>query len=74
MVVDGSKQAEVTWTQPDDLSPSAENPLHGLVGIRRGGILAVLRDGSVRFISDSLEADTINALFTISGRESFKLD
>lgn len=50
MVVEANDRSAVIWTKPDDLEYSEENPTAGLVGLRRGGFLALFCDGSVRFL------------------------
>lgn len=70
MVVEASDAQAVVWTQPEDFEPTAENPFKGLVGLRPGGFLAALCDGSVRFIAASLDARMLWALFTKAGGEA----
>jgi hypothetical protein len=69
MAVEASDAAAVTWTKPEDLVPSADDPLKGLTGMRPGGFLAVLCDGSVRFIAATIDKTTLNALLTVGGGE-----
>lgn len=63
MVVEAAEDQAVVWTKPDDLNFDAKNPRRGLFGRRRGGFLAVMGDGSVRFFPDSLSDETIRRLF-----------
>ena len=74
MVVEAGNAAAVTWTKPDDFVPRADNPLQGLIGTRPGGFLALLCDGSVRFISESIDKNTLKALFTAGGGEAVTAD
>ena len=67
-------RAAVIWTKPDDFVPAADNPLQGLIGMRPGGFLAALCDGSVRFIAATIDKNTLKALFTRSGGEVVGLD
>ena len=69
MVVEASSAAAVIWTKPDDFVLRDDNPLQGLLGMRPGGFLAALCDGSVRFISQSIDTKTLKALFTCAGGE-----
>jgi hypothetical protein len=69
MTVEVSDELAVTWTKPGDFAPKKEDPTRGLLGVRPGGFLAGFTDGSVRFIAEGTDADTINAYFTKSGRE-----
>ena len=74
MAVEANDAAAVIWTKPDDFVPRADNPLQGLVGMRPGGFLAALCDGSVRFIAATIDKNTLKALFTRSGGEVVGLD
>jgi hypothetical protein len=69
IAVEVSDPAAVIWTKPDDFQPDDENPLKGLVGLRSGGFNALLGDGSVRFISQTVDAKLLKALFTRDGGE-----
>ena len=64
MVVEASDEEAVIWTKPDDFEPDEKNPLKGLVGVRPGGFLAALCDGSVRFIAETIDLETLRRLFT----------
>ena len=66
MIVEASDEQAITWTRPGDYAPDKENPVKGLVGLRRGGFQAAFCDGSVRFISASIDPETLNLLFTKS--------
>ena len=50
------------WTTPDDFEYNETDPLAGLAGLRPGGFLAALRDGSVRLIARA-DKETIRQLF-----------
>ena len=69
MAVEASDTAAVVWTKPDDFVPDEKNPLRGLVGLHPGGFLAALCDGSVRFISESINPEVLKALLTKDGGE-----
>ncbi len=73
MVVEASDDLAVTWTQPKDFEPNPDQPLRGLVGVRPGGFLAALCDGSVRFIAASIDPQMLKALFTRAGGEAVRL-
>ncbi|MFW6114636.1 MAG: DUF1559 domain-containing protein, partial [bacterium] len=70
MIVEASDESAVTWTRPADFAPNKEKPTQGLTGLRPGGFLAAFADGSVRFMSESIDAAMLNALFTKSGGEA----
>jgi len=70
MVVDANAEAAVPWTKPDDLMVDFKQPLKGLAG--QGGerlFYALLCDGSVRAVPDSIDADTLRRLFQINDGE-----
>jgi hypothetical protein len=73
MVVEASDDAAVIWTKPDDFEPNAEQALKVLIGLRKGGFLAGFCDGSVRFISESIDPQILKAVFTRSGGEIVNL-
>ncbi len=69
MTVEASDQAAVIWTKPDDFEPDEENPARGLMGVRPEGFLVGFCDGSVRFISRTIDLNTLKALLSKSGGE-----
>ena len=68
-VVEASDALAVIWTKPDDYEYDPRQPLDGLVGLREGGFMALLTDGSVRFVSALVDPQTLNALYTRNGGE-----
>jgi hypothetical protein len=68
-VVDASDERAVIWTKPDDYSYDPAKPMAGLVGRFEGGFICLLVDGSVRFVSHSISAQTLNAFYTRDGGE-----
>ncbi|MFM9964270.1 MAG: DUF1559 domain-containing protein [Planctomycetaceae bacterium] len=70
MIVVAKPDAAVIWTKPDDLEIDFKNPLKSLSGSALQGFHALLGDGTVRFISDNINADVMKALFTINGGET----
>jgi hypothetical protein len=69
LVVEASDDRAVIWTKPDDLEVDLNDPLKGLVGQRPGGFLALLCDGSVRFLAANTSPETLKKLITRNGGE-----
>ncbi|HUE72471.1 MAG TPA: DUF1559 domain-containing protein [Pirellulaceae bacterium] len=63
LVVEAGDQAAQEWTRPDDWEWSAAEPLKNLVGLRKGGFLALFADGRVELVSDQNEPPMLNAIF-----------
>ena len=74
LVVEANDAAAVEWTRPDDLVPNPQNPVGGLVGMRPGGFVVALADGSVRFLPESVAPATLWAFFTRDGGEVVTID
>jgi hypothetical protein len=72
MIVEANRDSAVVWTKPQDLSIDADNPLRGLGGLRPSGFLALLVDGSVQILPQTVDARVLQALFTIRGNEPLK--
>ena len=73
MAVEVNNDRAVTWTKPDDYEVNFDKPLDGLLGIRPGGFQAAFIDGSVRFISQTIDQVTLKALYTRAGGEVVRL-
>jgi hypothetical protein len=69
MVLETSEEIAVPWTKPQDLKIDKDNPIKGLVGLRRNGFQAALCDGSVQFFSELIDEALLNGLFTRNGGE-----
>ena len=69
MVVEANDDRAVPWTKPDDWECDPQRPLTGLGSARPGGFNVAFADGSVRFISKSIDPKTFYALLTIAGGE-----
>lgn len=74
MVVEADDDHAVIWTKPDDFEPNDEDPIAGLVGLRDASVLACFGDGSTHVLPKTLPKETIRALFTRNGGETFHLD
>jgi len=64
MMVEASDALAVEWTRPADYEPDQTQPLQGLVGLRPGGFLGAIVDGSVRFIDQQIDPEMLMRLFT----------
>lgn len=70
----------VTWTKPDQEIPfdpapeKARNILKDLGGHSPGGFNALMLDGSVRFIKESINVNVLRALITRNGGEVISAD
>jgi hypothetical protein len=64
-----SDKSAVIWTKPDDYDVNRPNLIEGIVGQRPRGFLAGLADGSVRFLPDDIDENSLRALFTRAGKE-----
>ena len=73
MVVEAADEKAVVRTKPDDFAYDEDDPLKGLVGLYPGGFFAAFADGSVQFLSASLQPDVVKALFTRNCGEDVKL-
>jgi hypothetical protein len=69
MAVEAHHDSAVIWTKPDDLDIDFDEPLLGLQHSRNGGFHVLLADGSVRFVSDNIDPETLKKLFTRAGAE-----
>jgi hypothetical protein len=69
MVVEVDDEHAVIWTKPEDLSFDPKDPSKGLGRFFDGGFNATICDGSVRFISSSVDEKVLKAVFTRDGKE-----
>ncbi|MEN6366184.1 MAG: polysaccharide biosynthesis/export family protein [Thermoguttaceae bacterium] len=74
MTVEVPDAQAVVWTKPDDIPYNLQNPNQGLFGLWPDGFLAGLADGSVRFVSSSIEPKVLKALLTRNGGEHIEPD
>jgi len=63
MIVEASDAVAVEWTKPEEWVPDEKDPLKGLLGLRPNGFNAAFADGSVRFLSKSIDLQTLKNLF-----------
>jgi type II secretory pathway pseudopilin PulG len=69
MLVEVDADRAVPWTKPVDHELKALNPKAGLGGLRPGGFNVGMGDGSVRFLSNTIDPKMLKALVTKSGSE-----
>lgn len=62
MMVEAVRDRAVIWSKPDDLKVDAANPLAGLTNARPNGFQALFCDGSVRFIANNIDPETMRRL------------
>jgi hypothetical protein len=64
--------AQIPWMKPDDVDVKLHPTIgdkQGLSSDHAGGIHVVIADGSVRFLSQNINSQTLQALFTRDGDE-----
>lgn len=70
LAVEVNSENSVIWTKPDDVEVDLEMPFKRLLGLRPKGFYALIADGSVRFLSETLAPATLKSLFTRNGGEA----
>ena len=70
MTVEVPDENAVIWTKPDDFQYDENSPFKGLTGLWPGGFNAGFADGSVPFLSLTIDPKTLAALFTRNGGEA----
>jgi len=68
-VVEADDDRAVTWTKPDDWQFDPQHPMAGLGHTHPGGFNAAFADGSVLFLSQSIDPKMFQAMLTIAGGE-----
>lgn len=69
MIVEASDKSAVIWTKPDDFVPDTKDPKKGILGLWKGGFYAGFTDGAVQFLKETIDDETLRALFTRNGAE-----
>jgi hypothetical protein len=60
---------EIPWTKPEDVAYDSQGPLPILGGYSPQGFNVLIGDGSIRFISESIDESVFRALITAAGGE-----
>lgn len=68
VLVVGAKR-EIPWTKPEDIPFDPKKKLPEFGGYHQTGFLALLADGSVRFMSKTIDEAVLKALLTRNGGE-----
>ena len=68
-VVETDAESAVPWTKPEDIEIDPKNPLQHMGDMSPGGFNVGLGDGSVHFISNTIDLGVFNALLTRNGGE-----
>ncbi len=72
MIVEAARP--VPWTKPEDLPYDKRKPLPKLGGQFEDGFYAAFADGSARFISNKVAAETLRTLITRGTGEAIAFD
>ena len=64
---------DVPWTKPEDIPFDVKGPLPALKGFVENGFNAAFADGSVRFISRTIDSSAMKALITRDGGEVIRM-
>ena len=63
MTVEVGDESAVEWTKPGDFAYDPKAPMKGLFGQHKDGFVAGFTDGSVRYLSQRIDAETLRNLF-----------
>jgi prepilin-type processing-associated H-X9-DG protein len=74
MFVEVDPDRAVVWTKPEDIEFNPQRPLEGLGKAHPGGFNAALCDGSVRFISETIDRQVFVRLAEIADGQPIPLD
>lgn len=65
---------QIPWTKPEDIKIVDGLPEKPIGQLHPGGYEVGFADGGVRFLKDSINLNTLKALFTRTGGEVFSAD
>lgn len=63
MIVEADDDQAVVWTEPKDWLYDPSNPKRGLGKMRRGNVMTLMADGSVRLISTNVDEQVLREYF-----------
>ncbi len=66
LCVESNEEVAIEWSKPQDLPFNKELPGSGVGGLRPGGFIVVLADGSTHFISRTIDPETLANLIQIN--------
>jgi prepilin-type processing-associated H-X9-DG protein len=69
MVVEADDDHAVIWTKPEEWQFDSQQPMAGLGHAHPGRFNALFADGSVRFLSSTIDPKVFHAMLTIAGGE-----
>ena len=64
LTVEADADQAVTWSRPKDWTFDPQQPRRGLGKTHRGGFQVLMADGSIRFLSNSIDDQTLRNLMT----------
>src|SRR5262245_39770752 len=73
LLVEANDDNSVTWTKPDDYRPEKTNPAAPLVRKDMKGFPVAMADGTVRMVSNTVNADLLWSCLTAAGGEAIDL-
>jgi hypothetical protein len=62
LAVEADADQAVTWSRPKDLAFDPERPRQGLGKLRGNGFLALMADGSVRFVPNNTDDEVVRRM------------
>jgi hypothetical protein len=71
LMVEVEPDQAAVWTQPDDWEVDMQNVRRGVARTDRTTFSAVIADGSVRTLRNDVPEETLRALLTRGGQETF---
>jgi hypothetical protein len=73
-VVEANSDQAVIWTKPDDWELHLDSPKRGLGSLRPGGFMVLMGDGSITFLPNGLDDETVRNLCLSADGNQIKLE